>query len=117
MVSLGAIRPGSSVAWLRHRRSVVGVRWKGGLAGSGHELSSTPSTPWRSILGGSPGSSGVVSGDWAPEGGLPEPVGGAYGYLHTYLTTRTLLLAQDRGWTRLAAIFFIALLDYHTPDR
>ena len=44
-------------------------------------------------------------------------MGGAYGYLHTYLTTRTLLLAQDRGWTRLVAIFFIALLDYHTPDR
>ena len=83
MVSLGAIRPGSSVARPRHRRSVVEVGWKGGLVGSGHELSSTPSTPWRSILGGSPGSSGAVSGDWAPEGGLPEPVGGAYGCLRT----------------------------------
>ena len=81
MVSLGAIRPGSSVARLRHRRSVVRVGWKGGLAGCGHELSSTPSTP--SILGGSPGSSGVVSGDWAPERGLPEPVGSVYGCLRT----------------------------------
>ena len=83
MVSLGAIRPGSSVARPRHRRSVVEVGWKGGLVGSGHELSSTTSTPWRSILGGSPGSSGVVSGDWAPEGGLPELVGGTYGCLRT----------------------------------
>ena len=30
MVSLGAIRPSSSVARPRHRRSAVGVGWKGG---------------------------------------------------------------------------------------
>eukprot|EP01043_Picozoa_sp_COSAG02_P001600 COSAG02_NODE_34_length_49821_cov_105.420438_31_plen_107_part_00 len=35
---LVAIRPSSSVARPRNRRSVVGMRLKGGLVGCGHEL-------------------------------------------------------------------------------
>jgi len=38
MVSLGAIRPSSSVARPRHRRSAAGWGLKAGLAGSAHEL-------------------------------------------------------------------------------
>ena len=38
MVSLGAIRPGSSVARPRNRRSIVGMGLKGGLVGCAHEL-------------------------------------------------------------------------------
>ena len=68
-------------------------------------------------MGGSPGCSGVVSGRGDPGGDFPEPVGGTPGCLHTYPTTRTLLLAQNQGWTSLAVIFGIALGDVNTLDQ
>ena len=68
-------------------------------------------------MGGSPGCSGVVSGRGDPGGDFPEPLGGTPGCLHTYPTARTLLLAQDRGWTCLVVIFGIALGDVNTPAR
>ena len=114
---LVAIRSGSSVARPRHRRSVAEVGWKGDLVGCGHELSSTPSTPWRSILGGSPGRFRVVSGGSAPDAGLPEPEQGTSSHFHTSSTSRALLFAQDRRWTGSTVIFFVALLDFNTPDQ
>jgi len=79
--------------------------------------SSTPSTPWRSILGGSPGCFRAVSDGSAPDAGLPEPEQGTSGHFHTSCTGRALLIAQDRRWTGLTVIFVIELVDFNTPDQ
>ena len=79
--------------------------------------SSTPSTPWRSILGGSPGCFRAVSDGSAPNAGLPEPQQGTSGHFHTSCISRALLIAQDRRWEDSTVIFVIALLDFNTPDQ
>ena len=113
---LVGIRPSDSVARPRDRRTVVGVRLEAGVGGVRARASSTPSTPWRSLLGGSPGCFGAVSGGSTPDAGLPAPKEGASGHFHTSSTTRALLLAQDRRWMGSTVIFVIALVDFNTPD-
>jgi len=113
---LGAIRLFDSVARPRDRRSVVGVGSKG-FGGVWSRASSTPSTPWRSILGGSPGRFRAVSGSSAPVPGLREPKQGTSGHFHTSSTGRALPFAQRRRWTGSTVIFVVALLDFNTPDQ
>ena len=107
---------------LRQRRSAArpphcsrgGV--EGEFGGVRARASSTPSTPWRSILGGSPGCFRVVSGGSAPDTGLSEHYQGMSGHFHTSCIDRALLPAQDRRWIGSTVIFVIALVDFNTPD-
>ncbi len=93
----GWARSGPPIASLGHTTAVAqqgGV--EGGFGGVRARASSPPSMPWRSILSGSPGCFGAVSGGSAPDAGLPEPEEGTSGHFHTSSTGRALLFAQDR---------------------